>query len=172
VEIGRGVDNLRIFEDLPEADRTAYLRTLYGDHADATWAYSLKLEDMSRTGGCTRSAAEQLFTPQELTASYFNPADALIEEDERIQDALLAYAACMNDAGFDYAHPDEVEDDIFARFDEITEGRDPEDLSGSAAEDLQALQELERAVAPVNQRCEVTVLEPVEDTVERELFGG
>ena len=172
VQLGRGVDNIRIFDDLPSADRTAYLRTLYGDHADATWAYSLELEDMSRTGGCTRAAAARLFTPEELSASYFNPADALIEEDERIPDALLAYAACMNTAGFEYAHPDEVEDDIFARFDEITEGRDPDDLTGSAAEELLALQDHERAVAPVTERCEVTELEPVEDQVEHELFGG
>ena len=65
--------NIRIFDALPPADQMAYLRTLYGDDAEATWAYALELEDFSRTGGCTRAAAEALFTPEELTQVYLNP---------------------------------------------------------------------------------------------------
>lgn len=171
IELGRGEDNARILGDLSEADRVAYERTLYGAHTDATWAYALESEDFSRTGGCTRAAAEQLFGPEELLATYFNPADALVEADDRMQAALVDYAACMSDAGFDYAHPDEVEDDLFARFDEITEGGSVEELSPAAAEELAALQAHELAVAPANQECELA-LEQIEDQVERELFGG
>ena len=172
VELGRGVDNVAIFDSLPEADQTAYLRTLYGDHTDATWAYGLEAEDLSRTGGCTREAAEVLFTPTELTVTYFNPADALIEDDERIQAALAEYASCMNDAGFEYTHPDQVEDDMFARLDAITGGQEIDALSDAALDDQSALQDFERSVAPISEGCEASLIEPVEDQVERELFGG
>ena len=60
----------------------------------------------------------------------------------------------MNDAGFEYSHPDEVENGIYERFIAITEGADPTSLTGSAAEELRALQDHERAVAPVAEQCE------------------
>lgn len=171
VRLGLGEDNRRIREALGEADRVAYDHTLVGDDREAVFAYALEAEDFSRTGGCTRLAVEQEFSPEEVTQTYFNPLDALVLEDPRVIDALANFAACMRSAGYEYAHPDDVEADLLERLDSVTGGADPSTLSGPALEALVTLQEYERAVVPVAVDCEVTLLEPVTDTVEDELLG-
>jgi hypothetical protein len=50
-------------------------------------------------------------------------------------------------AGYDYTHPDQIEDDLKERFDAITQGADPLTLTGSAQEGLVQLQGEEKSVA-------------------------
>ena len=170
VSIGRGSDNIRILENLPEPDRVAYIRTLYGDNPDATFAYGLEDEDFSRTGGCTREAIEQFFDPEELATTYMNPADALVEQDPRVQQALEDYAACMTQHGFEYSHPDEVEGWLWEQYDAIVAGRDVDSLDPSELESLEQLRKTELAVAGPSQDCERRLLEPIVDQVEEELI--
>jgi len=171
VRIGLGDKNRKIFDSLRPEDQTAYLHILLGQHENATFAFGLESEKFSRTGGCTRTAIERSFTPTEMETTYFNPADAYILADPRSQAALVDYAACMADAGYSYQHPDDVDFDLQVRYDSITQGRDSAEVTGSGLEALTRLQSEEIAVTAVNQRCETTVLEPVLDRVQADLFG-
>lgn len=171
VDIGLGDQNRRILAGLSETDQVAYRRTLWGENIDATFAYSLEYEDFSRTGGCTRSAVEQVFDPAELSATYFNPADALILLDPRAQDALDEFAACMADAGFNYGHPDDVDIDLQLRYDTLVQGRSHAELTEVEAEELRLLQDEERAVTAASDSCELRYLEPALDRIEEEFFG-
>ncbi len=171
VEEGLGEENAGILSSLGPADQEAYRRTLWGDNQEQVLAYALELEDLSKTGGCTREAAARFFTEEEMSATFFNPADALIEEDPRAQQAIQDFVECMKEGGFDVAHPDDVEDGLTDDVEAITGGEDPTSLSGEAAERLRELQTFELAIAPVFVRCEEDVLDPVLETIEDEIFG-
>jgi hypothetical protein len=172
VELGLGEQNSRILAALPESDQDAYLRTLYGENEESTFAVALEAEDFSETGGCTRAAVEETFTEAELSASYVHPGDILVAQDPRIVSATEAWAECIGEEGFDYNNPDDIEDDIQERFDAIVEGQDPESLSGSALEALTELQGEERAVAQIDFECGEELLEPVVEQVEAEIYGA
>ncbi len=171
-QIGLGGRNVQIFNNLSPADQVAYNHTLLGENSDATFAVALEIEDFSRTGGCTRAAIEQVFTPEQLQVTYVNPKDALIEQDPRMVAAIAEYGECMRANGFDYSQEREIEPDLRKRLAEITEGLPLEDLSADALAALQELQNYERAMAVVAYDCEVRIIEPVEDQVERELYAG
>src|SRR3989304_7358753 len=83
-QIGLGAQNVQIFKSLSPADQIAYSHTLFGEHSDATFAVALETEDFSRTGGCTRSAIEQFFTAEQISATYINPFDVLVDQDSRM----------------------------------------------------------------------------------------
>ncbi|MDH3499824.1 MAG: hypothetical protein OEM97_06860 [Acidimicrobiia bacterium] len=172
VTIGLGDQNRRILENLSVPDQVAYERTLWGEDRTATFAFALESENFSRSGGCTRAAVEELFTPEEMATTYFNPADAYVLEDQRAVDALAAWSACMAEAGFVYRHPDDIDFDLQARYDSITQGQDPEELTGVDLEALLKLQDEERSVVAANFPCETSILEPVLDVIEEELLGG
>ena len=74
------------------ASRVAYNRTLFGENTDAAFAVALDRENFSRTGGCTRKAIEQVFQPEQLKTTYYNPKDAIVNKDPRMKDALRRYA--------------------------------------------------------------------------------
>ncbi len=171
-KIGLGEQNVRIFNNLSPADQVAYNRTLFGDNTDATLAVGLELEDFSRTGGCTRAAIQQVFTPDQLQATYHNPLDTLIEQDPRMVAALTQYADCVRAAGFNYNHPNDVERDLKNRLYAITSSAPVEALSADAKTALTQLQGEERAVSVASFDCEVTILDPVEGRIERELFAA
>jgi hypothetical protein len=170
--IGLGEQNMQIFNSLSEADQAAYNHTLLGENTDATFAVSLEAEDFSETGGCTRTAVEQVFTPEELSVAYYNPKDALVEQDPRVIDAVAAWSGCMREAGFDYNNPEEVEPDLNDRLDAILDGADPETLSAAAQADLTELQGEERAIASADLACELKFIEPAVRQVETELYGA
>ncbi len=172
ITLGFGDQNRARFDNLSGADQVAYKRTLWGANPDVTFAVALEAEDFSQTGGCTRTAVEHTFTPEEMSATYFNPGDLVLEQDPRVVEAIAAWSECVRAAGFDYSHPDQIEEDIKERFDAITEGADPLTLSGSAQEALVQLQGEERAVAQVDFDCAETLLEPVVDQVEAEIYGA
>lgn len=171
-QVGLGEQNVRIFNNLSPADQVAYNRTLLGENTDATFAVALEIEDFSRIGGCVRKAIEQVFEPEQLSATYHNPMDALIEQDPRMVAAITKFADCIRAEGFDYNHEREIEPDLRNRLAAITGGLPVEALSSDAQAALVELQGYERALAVVAYRCEVTILEPVENQVERELYAG
>ena len=171
-KIGLSEQNVQIFNNLSPADQVAYNRTLFGENTDATFAVAIETEDFSRTGGCTRAAIEQVFTPEQLSTTYLNPKDALIEQDSRMIAALAEFANCMRAAGFDYNYEREIEPDLKKRLYAITGGAPIESLSAEARTALTELQGFERALGVVAYDCEKRILDPVEDQVERELFAG
>jgi hypothetical protein len=97
-KVGLGERNIEIYKHLSPADQVAYNRALFGENTDATFAVGLEAENFSRTGGCTRKAIEQVFEPEQLKATYYNPKDALINKDPRMKAALRKYAAEMRKA--------------------------------------------------------------------------
>ena len=171
-QVGLGERNIAIFESLSPADQVAYNHNLFGENSDATLAVALEIEDLSGPGGCTRTAIEQAFDPEQLLATYYNPKDALIEEDPRMIEAIAKYAECIHEAGFDYNHEKEIEADLRNRLATITGGAPIESLSADARPALTELQAYERALAVESLRCEEKYLEPAEDKVERELYSG
>jgi hypothetical protein len=172
VALSLGKKNQRVVESLGETDQVAYYRTLLGEFEDATYAYGLETEDFSRTGGCTRQAVEQLFTEGETSLAYFNPGDAIIATDPRAVQAIADWHVCMVEGGVDaYEHPDDVETNYQRRLDALTQGADPQELTGTKLEALTQLQAEERFVAGVFTDCENNVLDPVMNRVEADYYG-
>lgn len=171
--VGLGERNVEIYRGLSPADRVAYNRALFGENADATLAVGLETENFSRTGGCTRQAIEEVFEPEQLKASYYNPKDALINRDPRMRAALRRYAAEMRKAGFAYDHPDEVETDIRERLAAITGGQTVpvEEMPADRRAALEELRDYERRVAAKDFALAQEIFDPVEETIERELFA-
>jgi len=172
--VGLGERNIQIFRALSPADRVAYNRALLGEDTSATFAVALEIEDLSRTGGCTRKSVSQVFKADQLKASHYNPKDALINRDPRMKAALAKWAREMRKAGFDmYNHPDEVERDLRSRLSALTEGgRLPlEKMSTDQKTALRKLQDLERAVAVKSFKLQEEIVAPVEERVQKELFA-
>ena len=172
-KVGLGERNVSIYKSLSPASQVAYSRALFGQHADATFAISLERENFARTGGCTRKGVEQAFTPDQLTATYYNPKDALINKDPRMKAALRQYGEQMRKLGFDYAHPDDVEVDVRKRLDALTQGESiPLDkLSPEQLKALKTLQDYERRVARKNRELTEKLFDPVEEQIAKEMFA-
>jgi len=171
-QIGLGEQNVQIFQSLSPADQVAYTHTLFGEHPDATFAVALETEDLSRTGGCTRSAIEKFFTEEQMSSMYINPFDALVDQDPRMVEANARFATCLREAGFEYNHEKEVEPDLRKRLDSITGGAPLESLSSDARAALTELQGYEIALATATLDCEARYLDPVADRVELEYYAG
>jgi hypothetical protein len=171
--VGLGEQNVAIFRSLSPADQVAYNRALLGENTDATLAVALEIEDLSRCGGCTRKAVEQVFDPEQLKATYYNPKDAMINEDPRMRAALRRFSAEIREAGFDYDHPDDVETDIRNRLAEITGGETlpVEKMTPEQQAALKSLQDYERRAAAVAFELQEEIFEPVEEQIEREMYA-
>jgi hypothetical protein len=171
-EIELGPQNLRYIQGLSEADRLAYERTLYGEDPNETFAFAFDEEDFSSTGGCTRKAVEQVFTPEQIKGGYINPKDTLIESDPRVVEANANWVACMEAAGYDgYVEQDEIIGEFEERLDALTVGEDPATLTGAKAEELKRLQAEEIAIALVDLDCQLKYVREVIKAVEVEIFG-
>ncbi len=172
-KVGLGERNVQIYKNLSPADQVAYNRALLGENTDATFAVGLETENFSRTGGCTRKAIEQVFEPEQLKATYYNPKDALVNKDPRMKAALRDYAREMRKAGFEYNHPDDVEPDIRVRLAAITNGGTipVEKMSPEQRAALKKLQDYERRVAAKNFELQEEVVDPVQAKIEKELFA-
>lgn len=170
--VGLGERNVQIFRALSPAGQVAYNRALLGDTLSATLAVALETEDLSRTGGCTRKAVAEAFKPEQLQASYYNPQNALINKDPRMQAALGHWRREMKKAGFEHNHPDEIESDIRNRLKVLTEGDKllVSKMSRDQKTALRKLQDFERAVAIKSFKLKEEVLEPVEERIQQELF--
>jgi hypothetical protein len=171
VKLGLGEENASIRDALSPTDRVAYDNTLLGRDTDAVFANTLEAEDFSRTGGCTRKAVKQEFTKKELSESYINPGDQKVQQDPRMKAALKKYATCMSNGGFEYTSPDDIEPDLQTQLDAITGGQDAESLDATAAAKLKDLQAFEVRVADVSFKCETKFVEPVQERVEKEIYG-
>jgi hypothetical protein len=171
--IGLGQRNVQVFRKLSSADQVAYNRALLGDDVSTTFAVALEIEDLSRTGGCTRKAVEQVFKPDQLKSTHYNPQDALIRKDPRMKAAIGFWQREMKKSGFEYAHPDDIEPDLRNRLNALTEGgkllvsKMPPDKKTA----LRALQDFERAVAIKSFKMQEEVLDPVEERIQKELFS-
>lgn len=170
---GLGERNIEIYRKLSAADRVAYNRALFGENAGATFAVGLESENFSLTGGCTRKAISQVFKPEELQATYYNPKDALVNKDPRMKAALRKYAAEMRKAGFEYTHPDDVETDIRRRLASLTAGGTilVDKMTPAQKAGLKELQDFERRVAAKNMQLQEDVVDPVVDKIEQEMFA-
>lgn len=171
-KVGLGERNVAIYKGLSPQDQVAYTRALFGQNPDATFATSLEHENFARAGGCTRKGVEQVFTPDQLAASYYNPKDEQINKDPRMKAALRKYANGMRKLGFDYTHPDQVESDVRKRLDVLTQGQSiPADkLSPEQRKALTDLQNYERRVAKKNLDMVESLIEPVEEQIAKEMF--
>ena len=147
-----GERNVQALEDLPAADQVAYTRALLGEDAEATFVFTLEVEDFSRTGGCTRTAIERFFSSAELSPSYVNPIDVRVQQDARLLAAQEQWSGCMREAGFDYESSEDTDTDVQNRLEALTEGADPETLTGRARDALVELQGYERALAVADNR--------------------
>lgn len=171
--IGLGERNVQYFRSLPSTDQTAYNRALLGGGTNVTFAIALEMENFSATGGCTRRAVEQVFKPEQLNATYYNPQDALINNDPRMKAALATFGREMKKAGFEHNHPDEVEPDIRTRLAALTSGgtlrvaaMSPEQRTA-----LKQLQDYERAAAAISHKLQEELLKPIEERIQMELFS-
>lgn len=172
--VGLGERNVQIFRVLSPADQVAYNRALLGEEdLSSTFAVALEIEDLSRTGGCTRKAASEVFKPDQLKASHYNPQDALINKDPRMKAALAFWQREMKKAGFDYAHPDEIEPDLRNRLNALTEGGKllVAKMSSDQKAALRKLQDFERGVAVKGFKMAEEVLKPVEERIQEEMFS-
>jgi hypothetical protein len=171
--VGLGERNVQIFRALSPADQVAYNRALLGEDVSMSLAVVLEMEDLSRTGGCTRNAVEQVFKPDQLKAHYYNPQDALIRNDPRMKAALGYWRRDMKKSGFDYNHPDEIESDLRNRLSAVTEGGKLEvsRMSPDHKAALRKLQDLERVLAVKSFKLQEEVLDPVEERIQQELFS-
>ena len=169
---GLGERNNEIYKKLSPADQVAYNRALFGENTDASFAVGLETENFSRCGGCTRKAIEQVFKPDQLKATYYNPKDALINNHPLMKSALRVYASEMRDAGFTYNHPDEVEADIRERLNGVTSGGTipVEKMSPEQLAALKELQNYERRVAVKNFELQESIFDPVEERIEKLLY--
>ena len=145
-KVGLGERNVEIYRNLSSADQVAYNRSLFGENVGATFAVGLETENLSYTGGCTRKAVEQVFPPEQTKSTFYNQKDALVNKDPRMKAALSRYAREMRKAGFNYAHPDEIEPDIRRRLAAQTNGGTllVEKMSPSQLAALKELQDYER----------------------------
>jgi hypothetical protein len=172
--VGLGERNVQIFRSLSPSDQVAYNRALLGEEVTATLAVSLEIEDLSRTGGCTRKAVEGVFKQDQLKPSHYNPQDALIKNDPRMKAALANWSSEMKKAGFDsYNHPDEIEPNLRKRLSALTDGgklliaKMPPDKKGA----LRKLQDYERAIAIKTFKLQEELLDPVEARIQKEMFS-
>jgi hypothetical protein len=170
-KIGLGRQNIRIYENLSPEDQIAYNYALLGENWDATLAVALETEDFSRIGGATKKAIQEVFLPEHLQSSYYNPRDAMVDADPRMIEAMHRFATSLREAGFNYSHEKEIEPDLRDRLWEITKARPIAELSPEERWALEELQNYERSLASVAYTGEIRILDPVADRIEYELFG-
>jgi hypothetical protein len=164
--------NLKVWKSLPKADQEAYSHTLWGDDPGADFVWSFDEEDFSSTGGCTRKAVAQVFTPAQLKGTYVNPKDVLVDSDPRIIEALHNWSKCMHARGYDYKKDqDEIIDEYGERLDQLVGDSDPTRLTGARLAALHKLQQQEIKVSIADMECEIKYADDVYHEVEIEIYG-
>jgi hypothetical protein len=170
-DVGLG-PNLKIWKSLPPADQEAYARTLWGEDPTADFAFTLDEEDFSSTGGCTRKAVAQVFTPEQLKGTYVNPKDVLVDSDPRIAEATRNWSKCMRGHGYEYEEDqDEIIEEYGERLDQLLDGDDPQTLTGQRAAALRKLQQEEIKVSLADLDCQIKHTDQVYRQVEIEVYG-
>ncbi len=169
VAFGAGPKNMAVLNALAASDQDAYRRELWGEALEWTHVRALEEEDFSESEGCTKAAADKTYSPDELSGSYVNPGDKLVEQDPRMVKALKAWSECVKEGGYTYDHPDQIIDDLTTRLEAITDGADPQTVTSPALTELQGL---EKAIAAVASECEGEHIEDVQVQVEAEVYGA
>ena len=72
-KIGLGEQNVEIFNKLSEPTRLPIAARFLVKIPKQPLQLRLKMKISTRTGGCTRTAIEQVFTEDQLKATYFTP---------------------------------------------------------------------------------------------------
>lgn len=170
-DLGLGSRNLAIIAGLSPTQQSAYRFTLLGEQQSATFAVSLDNEDFSQIGGCTGAAVDSTFDTTELSPSYVNPKDALVEQDPRVVAATRAWSECMRTNGYEYPRPSDAEADISDRLHRLLATQSPLELDASHQALLVELQGEEKAIARADYDCAIELLDPVIAQVETEVFG-
>lgn len=166
--------NAAIRDGLPPADQVAWIRQLLGENADQTFAVGLDSEDLSRTGGCTKTAVEANFSQAELGpgfVNYQNGEGARIDQDPRVIEAYRNWATCMRDAGYSYDEPTSIKLDLASRLAATTGGADIGSLAADAKAAVDQLQGEELAIAAADNQCEIDNVSDVKKQVETEILG-
>lgn len=170
-----GDRNIAYKEGLSTADRVAYDRTLYGENTQDTFIVALDKEDFSQIGGCTRAAVPQIFSPQEIGASFVNYQDetaARVDADPRVIAAYKDWSSCLHDAGYVYDGPESIRADLVAKLDAITGSAAIGSLSAEAKTALASLQGEEMAISVIDSECEAKYLADIKLAVEAEILGA
>lgn len=170
---GLGARNVDIYRKLSPQSQVAYNRALFGENAGATFAIGLEMENFSFAGGCTRKGVETYFKPDQLKDTYYNPKDALINKDPRMQAAVRKYSAEMRKAGYDYSHPDNVEHDVRKRLAALSKGGTilVSQMTSEQRSALKELQAFELKVAVKSTQLTEEIVDPVKDKIEEALFA-
>jgi hypothetical protein len=169
--------NERTRKSLPVADRAAYDRALGGDNPAVTFAEAVDSGDFSELGGCAKQASEAEFGGAAVVTALIGKLDELDErigQDQRMVRAAEKWSACMAKKGFEYAEPDDIEENLTERFQAIV-GSDvmpgattpPPDLSYDRAA-LAELQREEVRIGAADLECEDREIDPVERVVRPE----
>jgi hypothetical protein len=169
-DVGLG-PNLEIWHGLPPDEQEAYSRTLWGQDPKQDFVWAFDEEDFSKTGGCTREAVAQVFTPAQLRGSYVNPKDVLVESDPRIVKAERQWRGCMHRKGYDYGDQDEIIAEYEERLDTLLDGDDPKSLTGPRLDALHKLQHAEIKVSLADVGCEIKYTDEPYREVEIDIFG-
>lgn len=171
--LGLGEKNVKIYMNLSPADRVAYNRALLGNNPFKTFAFALEREDFEGCDGCTMRAIEQVFAPEQLKTTYFSPHKVELNKDPRMRAALQKFSEGMRKAGFPYDHPDHVGRDIRARLAAITNGGKVRvtDMTPTQLAALKELQGYEIRAQIKSWELHDTIVDPVEEAIEKEWYG-
>jgi hypothetical protein len=160
--------NEKIRSGLDATGRAAYDKALRGEHTDADFQTALDNGDYSRLGGCTKTAAEQVFGGLENLATLNSKLEDLAQKilaDKRMVAAVGDWSKCMADAGFaDLHYQDEVDALLKQRLAKIVGPTDARRADYDHAA-LAALQRDEVAMVNADIKCEEKHVFPVDDKV-------
>ena len=132
----------------------------------------MRAVQIQRTGGCTRKAVSDVFTPQQLKGTYVNPKDVLVENDPRVIEAQDDWTECMREAGYEYEDDqDEIIEDLEQRLSALLEGDDPRNLTGPRLAALRQLQQEEIELSLIDLECQIKYTDDIFRQVEFEVFG-
>jgi hypothetical protein len=173
---GRGASgsdpNDRLRRTLGVADRAAYDRALWGDNPGLTFAEAIDNDATTELGGCTKKATEAVFGGAAVLSALqgkFDELEERITQDQRMVRAVERWSSCMEEGGFTYGEPEEIDSDLVQRFHSIvgpgtqpgaTALSDPRGIYDRAQ--LAALKRDEVKTARADLACEKREITPVE----------
>jgi hypothetical protein len=173
---GRGTvesdPNQRLRRSLGAADRAAYDRALWGDNPGLTFGEAIDNDAATELGGCTKKATEAVFGGAAVLATLqgkFDELEERINQDQRMVRAVEKWSACMQERGYRYDEPEQIDTDVLKRFQAIVGPSTQAGATGPADAGatyeraaLVALKREEVKVARADLACEKREITPVE----------
>lgn len=164
--------NEQLRRSLGTADRAAYDRALWGDNPGLTFAEAIDNDAATELDGCTKKATEAVFGGAAVLSTLqgkFDELEERITQDQRMVRAVERWSSCMEERGFRYAEPEEIDTDLIKRWHgTVGAGTQP---GASALADprgtydrakLAALKREEVKIARADLACEKREITPVE----------